>query len=117
MDNKKKQFVINGLRRLSYRWYGRWQAEKRSKVGRNQYICENPDCGVIVGKKDTSMDHTFPVVDPEKGWQGFDEYIDRMFCSPELFKRLCNDCHDKKTQQENSIRKETKLKKKLDKKD
>lgn len=111
MDSKKKSFVINGLRRLSYRWPGRWLAEKRSKVGRNQYCCENPDCGVIVGKRETSMDHTIPVVDPEKGFTTFDEYIDRMFCDQTLFKRLCHSCHDEKTQKENSVRKETRRKK------
>lgn len=116
MDQKKKQFAINTLRRASYRWPGRWTAEKRSKVGRNQYKCET--CGEIFGKKDTAMDHVVPVVDPNKGFEGFDQYIDRMFAEESGFQRLCHPCHDKKTGQENTVRKESKkrTKKKLDNK-
>lgn len=108
MDQKKKQFAINTLRRASYRWPGRWMAEKRSKVGRNQYKCEL--CGNIFGKKDTAMDHIVPVVDPEKGFEGFDQYVDRLFCEESGFQRLCHPCHDIKTGKENSTRKATKKK-------
>lgn len=117
MDNKKKQFIIQLLRRGTYKWYGRWTAEKRSKLQeRNTYFCEN--CGVIGGKKDFQMDHILPIVDPEKGFETFDKYIDRMFCEAVGFMRLCLSCHETKTNHENSIRKETRskrTKKKLDK--
>ena len=107
MDQKKKTFVINILRRASYKWPSRWIAEKRSKLGRNEYYCES--CGIISGKKDTAMDHVLPCVDPQKGFEGFDKYADRMFPDTEFgFQRLCHDCHDIKTTQENGIRKETK---------
>lgn len=103
MDLKKKQFAIQTLRRASYRWMGRWMAEKRSKVGRNQYKCES--CNNIFTKKETALDHVVPVVDPVKGFEGFDTYIDRMFCEETGFQRLCNPCHDAKTTAENGVRK------------
>lgn len=108
IDNKKKQFAIQLLRRGTYKWFTRWAAEKRSKLERNTYFCENPECGVIGGKKDFQMDHVDAVVDPYVGWQGFDSYIDRMFPSTELgWQRLCSFCHDVKTKAEDEIRKKT----------
>ena len=104
MDRRKKSFVINTLRRASYRWPTRWGAEKRSKIGRNQYYCEC--CGIIGPKKEFQMDHKVPVVDPEEGFVGFDKYADRMFPDTEDgWQRLCTDCHDIKTEEENKIRK------------
>jgi hypothetical protein len=109
MDNKKKQFVIQLLRRGTYKWFTRWAAEKRSKLERNTYYCENPDCGIIGPKKMFQMDHVKSVVNPETGFVGFDEYIDRMFPStPEGWARLCRECHAIKTEQENLIRKKNK---------
>ena len=109
MEQKKKTFAINSLRRASYRWPGRWMAEKESKIGRNQYVCNM--CKGTFGKKDTALDHIIPVVDPQKGFTNFDDYIDRLFCEKEGFQRLCNLCHDKKTQEENGVRKESRRKK------
>jgi len=107
MENKKKNFAISLLRRGSYKWFGRWTAEKRSKLAeRNSYLCES--CKGTFKKKETAMDHIIPVVDPEKGFTSFDEYIDRLYCEAEGFQRLCNPCHDIKTAKENGIRKEVK---------
>lgn len=104
MDKRKKSFVINTLRRASYRWPTRWAAEKRSKIARNEYYCEC--CGVIGPKRAFQMDHVDPVVDPIEGFVGFDKYIDRMYPDTEQgWQRLCSDCHDKKTEQENNTRK------------
>lgn len=108
MTPHKKAFIVNGLRRLSYKWVGRWTAEKRSKLSeRNTYYCEQ--CGIIVGKKETRMDHIQPIIDPVEGWQGFsDAYMDRFFIEPEGWQRLCLDCDSIKTKAENAIRYETK---------
>jgi len=111
MDKRKKQFVINTLRRASYRWPTRGEAEKRSRVERGIYKCEQ--CGHLGKRGEFAMDHVIPVVDPEKGFTTFDDYIDRMFPdSSELFWRLCHKCHSEKTEKENTIRKETKKSKK-----
>lgn len=101
MDKSKKSFVMNTLRRGSYRWYGRWQASKRSHLGHNQYYCE--ECGIIGKKKEFQLDHTIPVV-LTSGWDGWDNVIDRLYCEPEGMKRLCIDCHTIKTRSENQSR-------------
>lgn len=109
---KLKAFLINTLRRASYRHPGRYLAVKASRVGRNEYVCAC--CGVIHGRRDGAMDHIQPVVDPSIGWVDLDNYAERMFVNEHGYARLCNQCHDTKTLQENNIRKETKQKKKLD---
>ena len=110
MDKRKKQFVINTLRRASYRWPTRSTAEKRSHIGRGLYKCES--CGYEGPRKDFVMDHVIPVVDPIKGFTTFDEYIERMFPdNSDGWQRLCHSCHDKKTENENNIRKKSRKRK------
>lgn len=103
MKPSKKSFVMNTLRRGSYRWYGRWQASKRSHLGHNMYYCENPECGIIGKKKDFQLDHVIPVV-LTSGWDGWENVIDRMYCEPEGMQRLCIACHAEKTAAENRER-------------
>jgi len=110
IDGFKRNWLKQILRRASYRWPGRWKSEKRSKLERNTYFCE--ECGIIGGKKDFQMDHKIPVVDPKVGWVSLDEYADRMFCDEENFQRLCIPCHEAKTLAEGGVRKETRRKKK-----
>lgn len=104
-----KAFLINALRRASYRWPGRYKAAKRSHIGRNEYFCEN--CGVIHKKKEGQMDHIIPVVNPEKGWEDLDVFADRLYCDENGWQRLCIPCHDEKTSKENALRKSSKKKK------
>ena len=121
MDTHKKNFIIQALRRASYRWKGRWQAENRSKmirevVGKRKfydYFCE--ECGLVIEKKNSQMDHVLPIVDPKKGFEGFsDEYMDRFFPYADGWQRLCKPCHAIKTAQENDVRTETKKGKKYE---
>ena len=117
MDKQKKAFTINVLRRGSYKWYGRWQAEKRSHLPElKKYYCE--ECGTICKKKDTQMDHIEPVIPLNKTTEDtpLDEIADRMYCSPEGFQRLCKPCHADKTASEVGIRKEPRSKKRTKKK-
>jgi hypothetical protein len=53
-----------------------------------------------------AIDHISPVVDPEVGFKGWDEYIERMFCEVDGYQLLCPDCHDKKTSDERKVRNE-----------
>jgi hypothetical protein len=114
MDKAKKTFTINVLRRGSYKWPGRWLAEKRSALGGGYYYCENPECGLIVKKKETQMDHILPVIPMDKGTEktSLDEIADRMYCSPEGFARLCIPCHSEKTNREGIIRMDNRYAKK-----
>jgi hypothetical protein len=111
LDKKVKSHAISSLRRGSYRWPGRWEAEKRSHIGRGEYCCENPDCGLILKKKETSMDHVEPVVDPLVGYTGLDSYAERLYVEAHMWQRLCDSCHSTKSKAENLIRKETAKKK------
>lgn len=103
IDKSKKSFTVNILRRGCYKWRGRWMAEKRSKLERNTYFCENPECGVIGGKKEFQMDHKIPCV-PVTGWDSLDGFADRLYCDEDGLWRLCKQCHHVKTQEENRQR-------------
>jgi len=113
VDKRVKSHAISSLRRGCYKWPGRWKAEKRSHVGRGEYLCES--CGWITKKHNTSMDHIIPVVDPEKGWQGLDSFAERLFVEEDGWQRLCDVCHGIKTKGENLIRNETKKQAKKEK--
>ena len=124
MDTKLKNFIINTLRRASFRWKPRGEAKKKYKVkigeyktGRAKYGYECAACGVVSKSGEVKMDHIDPAV-PLDGWQGFDIFIERMFCDEEGFQCLCEGCHDEKTGIEREERKRHReLKKSLDKQD
>lgn len=104
-----KSFVINTLRRASYRWIPRNEAKKKSKIGRNQYVCNL--CKKVFPNKSVKIDHFHPVVDPVVGFTNWDDYINRMFCNEDGYQVLCDVCHDDKTAKEREIRKINKKKK------
>lgn len=106
MNSSKKSFTIASLRRASYRWPARSQAANAAKVSRGVYTCNM--CKQETRNKDKIVDHIAPVVDPVKGFIGFDDYVDRLFCDADGFQVLCKTCHAIKTKQENDLRKETK---------
>jgi hypothetical protein len=110
MLNNKKMFVINALRRASYRWYGRYNALSASKVGRNQYICAMCGEGITHPKKNVQLDHKDPVV-PVIGWDSWEGFIDRLFCDTEGYQTLCLVHHRSKSKAENSSRKKPSKKK------
>jgi hypothetical protein len=113
-----KTWVVWALRKASYRWpprnaalrassatkaeYAKNPGEKVSKLVRNFYRCAI--CKKVFSRKGVSIDHIAPVVDPRRGWQGFDEYVKRMFCSEKGFQIICGKDHDAKTAKEWKIR-------------
>lgn len=104
-----RQFITWTLRKASYRWGPRNHAKQRARVGRNQYECAA--CHRIFKGDEIKSDHVLPVVDPARGWVSWDEYIARMFPvdangqpDESAFQPLCNECHDKKTNLENQLR-------------
>ena len=110
MDQRKKSFAVNALRRASYRHPGRYIALKNGKVGRNQYVCAACPPETIHPKKNIQLDHISPVV-PVTGWDGFDGFIERLFCETEGYQILCHEHHEAKTLLENGDRKEHRPKK------
>lgn len=105
----KQTFAMNSLRRASYKWRGRWMAEKKYKhEGRNRYWCAICGPEKIYGKKDVQLDHVAPVVDPLTGITTMDEWIDRLLVDEDGWQLLCKPCHLVKTQAENVVRREVK---------
>jgi hypothetical protein len=94
-------------------WPGRSEALKRSRVGRGLYQCA--ECGDAFPKKNVQLDHIEPVVSIKDGWQGFDIWIERLYCPPEGFAILCIACHETKTAIEDQMREFYKKKKKDEK--
>jgi hypothetical protein len=103
MQNNKKTFVINALRRASYRWYGRYNALKEAKVARNQYKCPMCPEGTLHPKKNIQIDHKDPIV-PVSGWDSWEGLIDRLFCDTSGFQILCLEHHKAKSNAENEQR-------------
>jgi 5-methylcytosine-specific restriction endonuclease McrA len=110
-----KNFVIQLLRRGSYKWSERSKAKAAARTQDGEFSTGRPKfkykcamCGNLFMEKEVCLDHINPVVPPEgfqRGEFDFHEYITRMFCSAEGFQVLCSECHDKKTKEEIGERK------------
>jgi len=108
----KKTFVTGALRRASLRWPPRNMALKKARVDRGLYRCSM--CGESFKRDDIHIDHIVPIVDPSKGFIGWDDYIEKLFCQEEEFQILCKYDHEVKTLLEDEMRKALKT---LDKKE
>lgn len=125
MDSKLKQRIIAALRKLTYGYKPRTDAKNAQKVGPAAYQCEHCQQVIYEGKKQDippiitdkypnaikgkiHLDHREPVVSAEHGWQGWDVYIERMFCSQDNYQAICSVCHKAKTFLEKQLRKENK---------
>jgi len=97
------RWLVSQLRRLTYRWRPRTEARRRAKVAYGKYRCEV--CKKTHAAKDTQLDHVIPVVDPEKGFTTWDDFIARLFVGDGGWQLLCHDCHKKKSDKENARRK------------
>jgi hypothetical protein len=101
-----KQFIINNLRKASWKWGPKNEAKKLAKVAYGKYKCA--DCQQIHRASDVKVDHINPVVDPVAGFIDWNTYIPRMFCDLTGYQVLCDTCHDAKTAREKEIRKANK---------
>lgn len=112
---KKKKFNRNtfakgALRRASLMWPPISEARRLARKAPNQYECAM--CHELFKSKDTQIDHVQSVIDIMKGWQGWDSYIERLFCDVENLACLCTTCHDSKTRSEVTMRKYARIKNK-----
>ena len=104
-DKGKKSFLIQILRRASYKWKPRGETLKRARFARGRYRCAM--CLSTHFKvKEIVVDHIEPVVDVSNGWKSWDEYINRMFCELDGFQVLCKPCHQIKSNAENLVRRQ-----------
>jgi hypothetical protein len=122
-DSKFKNWIISLLRRGTYMWKPRNEAQRDAQVAPATFKCAICNNWIYTGTKELEktyikvpsgiklikgvikVDHIDPVV-PIEGFTNFDDYIRRMFCIKEGFQVLCDECHDKKTIQEKGMRTE-----------
>jgi 5-methylcytosine-specific restriction endonuclease McrA len=105
--------VTSALRAASRRWPPKYKALKEAFVGRKvnaktgkvamHYKCA--ECKKHFVAVDVQVDHIDPIVDPKKGFQTWDKFIERMFVEIEKLQVLCKPCHKIKTDQEKLERK------------
>ena len=95
-EQKVKQYLIHKMR-LAWRFYSETRKSCLKAAG----------CAVCK-KKTTELvaDHVNPVVDPKKGFEGWDSYVERMFHGK--LQPLCGTCHREKSKEENRQRKQQK---------
>jgi 5-methylcytosine-specific restriction endonuclease McrA len=101
-----KSFVTSALRRASSRWAPKYTCKKKARTARNTYKCSL--CANSVGNKDIKIDHIHPVVDPTKGFESWDKFIERLFVELDGYQAICITCHKTKTAEEREIRKKNK---------
>ena len=105
-------FVTATLRAGARRWQPKYnclnaaKTEKKinPKTGRlaQHYRCEL--CHEEFTQKDMNVDHIKPVVDPDKGFESWDVFIDNLFCEADNLQAICVPCHKKKTLEEKKKR-------------
>lgn len=108
MAKKKKKvnkytFAKGCLRRGSLMWPAISECRRLARKSPNQYECAM--CKGLFSSKETQVDHRNPIVDMEKGFTTFDEYIERLFCEVEELDLLCRTCHSSKSFSETQMRK------------
>jgi 5-methylcytosine-specific restriction endonuclease McrA len=105
-------FVTSTLRSGARRWQPKYdtlnaaKTEKKinKKTGRlaQHYRCEL--CQGEFTSTNMEVDHIKPVVDPVKGFESWDKFVDRLFCEKENLQAICKPCHLEKTKKEKAIR-------------
>lgn len=94
-------FVMQSLRRATYRWAFGHMAMKKQWRDRGLYECQ--ECKKCFGPKEVNKDHIESVI-PYTGFKSWDETIARMFVKSDQYQILCLNCHDIKTAVENQMR-------------
>jgi len=112
-EGRVRSFITSTLRAGSRRWPPKYttlnnaKTEKKvnEKTGRiaQHYKCNK--CKNEFTSKDVEVDHIKPVIDPKKGFQSWDKYIERLFCDETNLQVLCKTCHKIKTDKEKAIAK------------
>lgn len=74
----------------------------RSKKDAVQRQCEV--CKSWVGSTKIAVDHINPVVSVDDGFQDWNEFVDRLWCDIKNLQRICDTCHDVKTNIERTTR-------------
>ena len=70
----------------------------RAKKDWVQRQCEV--CDEWVGSTKLAIDHVDPVISVDDGFQDWNIFIARLWCDKSNLQRICDTCHNKKTQEE-----------------
>jgi hypothetical protein len=98
-----KSRIVAGIRKVWRFSPLRTEVKKRCKVD-GFYRCDK--CRKLTDHVD--VDHIQPAIDPTLGWQGYDSFIERLFCDINNLQGLCLSCHSGKTTSERKVRKANK---------
>lgn len=77
---------------------------QKARLSDGRYLCAV--CGSAFNKKDIQIDHIAPVIDISKGYENLDVFATRLFCPESNLQIICKECHSKKTNEENALRRE-----------
>ena len=110
-ESRYRSFIVSALRRTSSRWAPKNTAKREARYheklpngkGRMVFHSVCDGCGDVVPETASAVDHILPVVDPSKGFESWDVFIERLFCEQAGFQILCPTCHTKKTKEERQI--------------
>ncbi len=110
-----KSFVVSALRTATQRWPPKYavldaaftERKTNVKTGKLAKHFQCNECKKEFVAKEVQVDHKKPAVDPKKGWQGWDTFIDRLFCEEQNLQVLCVSCHKVKSALEKEQRKKT----------
>ena len=100
-DSRFRSALISALRKFSRFWQPSKIVLNKARIARGMYQCSS--CSKIVGPKEIKIDHIEPVV-PVTGFTNWDDLIGRLFCEESGLQAICKDCHQIKTDKENSDR-------------
>lgn len=108
-------FVKSALRAASRRWPPKYECLAGAYVGKQinpksgrlakHYHCAS--CSQSFPAKDVQVDHIAPIIDPYKGFTGWDDVVNAMFCEKDNLQVLCTECHKAKTAQERTTKRNT----------
>lgn len=111
-EGRFNSFVTSTLRAGARRWAPKYETlnaaktEKKInvKTGRlaQHFTCSL--CNEEFTAKDMEIDHIKPVVDPKKGFETWDKFIDKLFCEASNLQAICRECHLKKTKEERNAK-------------
>ena len=121
-EAKFRSFVKGNLRQATMKWKPIQDVKKEARTRRGFYLCaecrqEVPATTKPEGSrriKNVHVDHIEAVVNPAKGWEGWDVLIERLFSEKEGLRVLCAACHKVVTDEEKQIAKERRAQEKLD---
>lgn len=98
----RKTWLTSGLRRMSYRWRPRNEAERQARVDRGLYKCAY--CEQSFRNGQYAIDHIIPIINVKTGWTNWDDFLEKLFCDVDGFQILCHACHENKTSTEDLLR-------------